>query len=334
MKLRDLTNVPITSFDIIGDIAIVWVPDQYMDKAKDIAQAITKIHKRVRAVYRKNPVEGTYRTRKLELIYGTPGTETITKENGILLKLDVEKVFYSPRMSTDRLNIAKKIKPFEHVLVPFAGVGPYALLIAKMEPTAKVVGIELNPVAVSYFKENIKLNKLSNVTAIEGDASKEMKNWRRWADRIIMPIPMYAEHFLKDIREAVGKKCYIYVYLFVDSKNPLEEGKKKIEQSLGMKFLITDYRKLRSYSKDIDEYVFEVFTSEDFSPKEPLRKAFIEWLKTGKGEKPNIEYKIWTPDQDLWDLKRTSDFVLGIDHYKEGLDYVISKELAKKRGII
>jgi len=305
-----------------------------MHKAPEVAEAIMKIHKRIKAVYRKNPVEGEYRVRKLELIGGEPIEETEVKEHGIRMRLNVHKVFYSPRMATDRWEVAKKVKPYERVLVPFAGIGPYALLIAKQEPTAQVVGIELNPDAVKYFEENIKLNKLTNVKVIQGDAAQEILNWRRWADRIVMPIPMYAEHFLKPISEAVSKRTYIYVYLFVDAKNPLEEGKKKIEEALGMPFVVVSYRKLRSYSKEVDEYVFEIMTSEDFHPKAKLREQFVQYLR-GKGEKPSLEYKIVdlekTPLEKLPDIKRTTDFLIGVwkRKWNPGVDYVleaISKE--------
>ena len=43
--------------------------------------------------------------------------------------------------------------------MPFAGVGPFAIEIAKSHPRASVLAIELNPSAYGYMLKNIRLNK-------------------------------------------------------------------------------------------------------------------------------------------------------------------------------
>ncbi len=246
MKLSKKLNIPISSYDIIGHIALVYIPDEYMDRANEIAKSIIEQHPRVKTVYRKNPVYGEYRLRDLELIYGEDISETITKENGITLKLDVKKVFYSPRMAYDRAKTLEYIKQGETVLVGFAGVGPYPILIKKKFPMNKVIGIEINETAYKYFLENIKINKV-DVEVILGDFCKNIIK----ADRIIMPMPMGGIEYLK----CINQEAYIHTYLFVDSKNPLEDGKNQISKYI-RDFKILDYRRLRSYSKSLDEYVF------------------------------------------------------------------------------
>lgn len=255
MKLREIIGLPITSYDIIGDIAIVYIPDEYMDRSQEIAAAIVKVHPRVKSVFRKRPVSGEYRIRELELIYGDNKTETITKENGILIKLDVDKVFYSPRMAYDRSKIANMVKDRENVFIPFAGVGPYAILIAKLHPSCNVIAVEKNPIAVKYMYENVRLNKVKNVHIIEGDVLDIIENYQDWADRVVMPLPKDAHSYLKHISKVVKNKGIIHVYLFVDSSRPLDHGTEMIKANL-KDFEILEYRRLRGYSKSIDEYVF------------------------------------------------------------------------------
>ncbi len=258
MKLRDILGLPITSYDIIGDIALVHIPEEYLDKSKDIALAIIKTHPRVKTVFRKRPVIGEYRTRELDLIYGEDRTETITRENGIVLKLDVDQVFYSPRMAYDRLRISSMVKDGEHVFIPFAGIGPYAILIAKTHKNCKIIAVEKNPIAVKYMYENIKLNKVKNIDVIEGDVIDVIDRYKDWADRIIMPLPKDAHNYLDPISNVAKDKGILHVYLFVNSSNPLDHGLELIKTNLKSKFEIIEHRRLRSYSKSIDEYVFTI----------------------------------------------------------------------------
>lgn len=258
VKIRDIIGIPITSYDIIGDKAIVYIPDEYIDRAKEIAEAIVKVHKRIKSVFRKNPVEGEYRVRKLELIYGDPSTETITRENGIVLKLDIERVFYSPRMSNDRKIIASKVRAGENIFIPFAGVGPYAILIGKSCRECRVIGIEKNSVAAEYFRENVRLNRVNNVEVLEGDVLDYVDSYRDWADRIVMPLPKDSYNYLNRLADVGKDRAILHVYMFVDSRDPIEDGMKKIGQNLRYRFELKESRRLRGFSKTIDEYVFEI----------------------------------------------------------------------------
>lgn len=258
MKLRELVGLPISSYDIIGDIAIIYIADEYLAKAEEIAKAIVSIHKRIKAVYRKNPIQGEYRTRELEHIYGEKRTETTTKENGIVLKLDVEKVFYSPRMATDRKIIANEAKDYENIFVPFAGVGPYPILIAKLHPNTKIIAVEKNREAIKYFKQNIILNKVKNIEIVEGDVLEVVDKYNNWADRIIMPLPKDSYNYLKELAKVAKNGAILYVYMFVDSSKAIEDGVEKIKKNLDYNFELIETRKLRGYSKSIDEYVFKI----------------------------------------------------------------------------
>lgn len=96
-----------------------------------------------------------------------------------------------PRESTERMRIAKQVKPGEFIMLMFAGVCPYGIVIAKHQPKIKkIVAIEINPIAYKYMVENIKLNKLEDkIIPVLGDVKDKAKYWYGMCDRVIMPLP-------------------------------------------------------------------------------------------------------------------------------------------------
>ncbi|MEM5794300.1 MAG: class I SAM-dependent methyltransferase family protein [Candidatus Aenigmatarchaeota archaeon] len=192
-----------SSFDIIGSrekaVAIVEIPEELKDKQEIIAKAIMKLHKNVKTVLKKaSERKGKLRIREYELIAGETNTEVLHKEYGYLLKLDPQKVYFSPREATERQRIAEQVKPSENVLVMFSGVCPYPLAIFKKQPKVnKIVAVEINPDAHKYAEENVKLNKAEKkVFPVLGDVKEVCPKYYGKFDRIVMPLPLGAESFL------------------------------------------------------------------------------------------------------------------------------------------
>ncbi len=205
------------SFDTVGDVAVVEVPQEFAGKKKMVAESLLKIHKSVKVVLcKKGAMKGKFRVRELEWLAGEKRTVANYVESGVRMKLDLATCFFSPRLGTERLRIAKQVKPGEKVLVLFAGVGPFALVIAKQQPDCEVVGVELNPAAVEYFKENIKINKMERrVRAVLGDVNVVAPSlFNGWADRIVMPLPHTAHEFLDAALAAAKPGCIIHYYGF------------------------------------------------------------------------------------------------------------------------
>jgi tRNA (guanine37-N1)-methyltransferase len=114
-----------TAFDTIGDIAILEIDEDLRSKARAIAEALLGINRNIRTVLRKSGGhEGEFRTQKMEFLAGFDKREALYKENAVSLKLDVEKVYFSPRLSTERKRIMQLVKKGERILVMFSGCGP------------------------------------------------------------------------------------------------------------------------------------------------------------------------------------------------------------------
>lgn len=188
-----------SSFDIIGTIAIIKIPESLTSKRKLIADALIEEIRPVKSVFcQVSAIEGDYRLRKLELISGENSSITVYKEHGCTFKVDVINTYFSPRLSTERLRIAKLTEPNEVIVNMFGGVGTFSIIISRYNKSAKVYSIDSNPTATDMCRKNIEINKLTgNVIPVLGDAEQEIhKSLKGVAKRVLMPLPEKARDFV------------------------------------------------------------------------------------------------------------------------------------------
>jgi len=254
---KELALVP-SSFDIIGNrdkaLAVVEIPPELKKKQKLIATALMKQHKNVKTVLAKrSPRKGKYRIMELKVIKGKRDTEVVHVESGCRFILDPKKVYFSPREGSERLRIAEKIKEGEIVAVFFAGVGPFAIIIAKKARPKKVIGIEINPDAVAYFKKNIKLNKLENVVVVKGDVKKRAEKFYGLCDRVLMPLPETANEYLEQAIRCLKKNGICHFYCFAEESKITEKKKAitAVAKSLKQKIKFLEVTKVLPYGPRI-----------------------------------------------------------------------------------
>ena len=216
--------------DIVGDIAIIELQGLSKKEELIIGNAVMEAHKQIKVVCKKAGFhEGEYRTRKLEVIAGENRKETTYLENGVRIKLNAETCYFSPRLSNERIRIARLIKPKETVLVMFSGVGPYSLVISKNSKAKEIYAIEINPEAHKYALENTEKNKLKNIHSYQGDVNKVLPTLKKRFDRIIMPLPKDAIDFLTLALKYCKKNGSIHLYDFEKEDDIPKEVKKKIK---------------------------------------------------------------------------------------------------------
>src|SRR3989344_2316877 len=222
LSKTNLMKVP-SSFDVIGDIAIIEIR-HLKGKDKLIADTILKNLSNIKVVAKKvGEHKGKYRTQKLKIIGGEKRKETLHKESGVLLKLDVERCYFSERLSSERLRIAKLVKPGERVLTMFSGIGVYPLVISRNSKAKEIYGVEANPVAHKYALDNLRLNKSNNICLYKGDVRKVKLKLK--FDRIIMPYPKEAPKFLDLALKQIKKGGIIHLYTF-EHEEKFEELRK------------------------------------------------------------------------------------------------------------
>lgn len=209
-------------FEVIGSIAVLQSkkPEK---QSKKIARQMLMQHSNIKTVaFKVGKVSGRLRKRKLKILAGERTLATIHKENNCLMKLDIGSCYFSPRLANERLEISKKIKGKKRVLVMFAGVAPYALVIAKLNPKAEVMAIELNRDACRYAEQNVKLNKLNNLKIIQGNVKKQtqkLKQGKEKFDFIVMPRPQLKDIFLKEAFKLSKKGTIVFFYDFLREEN-------------------------------------------------------------------------------------------------------------------
>lgn len=215
LSSKELSLLP-RSQEIVGKILILEIPGKLKEKEKLIAQAYLQQNKNIETVVKKADIhEGEFRLRKVKILAGKQTKETFHHENGIQLKLDLEKTYFSARLSNERLRIARQVKKGEEILVMFSGAAPYPLVLAKHSPAKKIYGIEINPLAHQYALENVALNGFNGrIIIYEGDVRWIIPELKQKFDRIVMPLPKTGELFLDVALKKARPKGIIHLYDF------------------------------------------------------------------------------------------------------------------------
>lgn len=268
MPQRLLAKLP-RSIDFVGDIAVVEIPDELQTHRKIIGEAILRSNSNVHTVLSKaSAINGTFRTRAFDFLAGERTTKTLHKEHGCKYEMDLAKVYFSPRLSHEHKRVASSVQEGETVIDLFTGVGPFAILIAKMHENAKVYAIDANPEAIKYLKSNVRINRvMAKVHPLLGDARQVISGkTSSIADRIVMNLPEKAIEFVDVACRALKERGgIIHYYFFLDSSNSLETAKanlaKAVAKSKRRVMKIIDQRIVRETAPYRAQAVFDVEVS-------------------------------------------------------------------------
>ena len=231
------------NYDIIGNIAVVkFGRNLKLKQKKEFAEKLMKENKKVTTVLEKiGKFQGRLRVQKTKFIFGVNTREAIYKENGCEFRLNIDTCYFSPRLSTERKEIAESVKKGDRILVMFGGVGPFAIVLYKMSKAKEIVSVELGRVCNKYAKVNVKRNKTQNVKIIQGDVRKKVPEISGKFDRIVMARPNLKDSFLDAALKKIKKGGVINYYGFYKS----DEGNKLLE------LIVDESKKLRKKVKII-----------------------------------------------------------------------------------
>ena len=225
-----------SSFDQVGEIIVLRIPDSLRTKKKIIGETLLEQVKTARSVfYQSSPVKGEFRTRSLEILAGIDNTQTEYKETGCKFIVDVEKAFFSPRLSTERERIAGLVKEEEVIINMFGGVGMFSILAAKNTPCT-VYNIDINPIAAQLCRENAQINKLKGeVISLNGDATQVINDQLIGkADRILMLLPERSDEFLDSALLGLKDKGTIHYYSHMHADKKQDAAKLSEEHFLSV----------------------------------------------------------------------------------------------------
>jgi len=248
-----------SSYDVLGTIALVKISDEVQEYSSEIGKAIIATQKAIKTVCVDVGVADEFRTRRVKVVAGEKSFETVHKEYGLTFRMDISKVFFSPRLATERETVAGQVAEGETVIDMFAGVGPFSIMIAKTRSPEIVYAIDSNPDAVRYLEENIALNKAKNVKVIHGDAGEKVPGLGQ-ADRIIMNLPHSAHEFLHQAMGALRPGGTIHYYEIAEEEaiearmNDIREL--ALKEDRVMKLIAR--RKVKSYSPSLNFYALDL----------------------------------------------------------------------------
>jgi tRNA (guanine37-N1)-methyltransferase len=249
-------------FDIIGDVAIIAIPPELDTYRPAIACAIRSGRRNIETVLcRVTGSAGQARTAGYEILSGGR-TVTIHREFGFIYHLDVMTVFFNPRLATERRRVAEQVQPGEYVLVPFCGVGPFAIPAATRG--AIVTALEQNPEACRWVTENIRSNGVADrVIVIEGDAFDRSIYPDRLFDRAIIPTPYGRDGILDLIAPMVRPDGIIHFYTFRNQRQS-----EQIVREFGRKGLpVVLLRRCGNVAPSVSRWAFDLRKEGDRSEK-------------------------------------------------------------------
>jgi tRNA (guanine37-N1)-methyltransferase len=248
---EELRNLLPTSYDIIGDIALIKIPHGLLRFRKEIGESLLKCNKNIKAVYQIEPISGELRTRNVKILAGERRTVTTHNEYGLRYKVDIKDTYFSPRLATERKRIASLIKDNERVLDMFAGVAPFSIMIAKYSSPFIVYAVDKNEKAVELAKQNIRLNKvLDKVEVIHCDAQNIHNILREKVDRIIMNLPFSSYLFFEQALKVSRDHCTIHYYEILkeaEIEERINTLRKKAERE-GFFIKDLDIKKIKTYA--------------------------------------------------------------------------------------
>lgn len=235
------------SYDLLGNIAIIKGESNGKRKTKvqkmREAKRLLKIPIIKTVLEKVGKVHGRLRSINTKFLAGEKNTIARHRENDCTFKFDVSTCYFSSRLSGERKMIAGKIKKKDKVLVMFAGVGVYPIVINKyVNPTNKIVGVELGKDCKKYALENLKLNKMvGEIEIIQGDVKRKVnKKGLGLFDVVIMARPNLKESFLKYGLSVCKKGSRIFYNGFghIDDKKKMTDDLIEEAKKLGRKIKI------------------------------------------------------------------------------------------------
>lgn len=203
------------SFDIIGDVAIIKLPGPLVPFKVEVGEALMGANRSLRSVALDSGVEGEYRVRSLEVIVGDEDLETTHREYGLEFRLDPRLVYFSPRLATEHWRVAQRIEPGSKVLDMFAGVGPFALAIGRYRDPSRVYAVDINPEAIRYLNQNIRVNKVDGIEPILGDI-RAVSESISGVDAMVMNLPHRASEYLDVALRSLADEGALFFYLIAD----------------------------------------------------------------------------------------------------------------------
>jgi tRNA (guanine37-N1)-methyltransferase len=254
---------PPSSYSIIGHIIHLNLKDEVLPYKKIVAEIFLDKLKICKTVINKeHSIDNEFRNFKIDLLAGEDNYLVQTKENGVTFEFDFSKVYWNPRLSKEHERIVELLASSQLVFDVFAGVGPFAVPLAKKKKV-NVMANDLNPESFKWLQHNSTKNKVTNLVKTYNKDGKDfilqeiretllekLRNNEQHKNEIfsiVMNLPALAVTFLKyfhgllsnnedDIKSLESMRPPVcYCYCFVKGvEDPKVMAKAHVEEHFGV----------------------------------------------------------------------------------------------------
>ncbi|RLG79913.1 MAG: methyltransferase [Thermoprotei archaeon] len=246
----------IPSHDVVGKIVIVREKVVNEFGRSRVIEILRNIYPWIEAIYVKHGTETDYRLSRLELLWGKEFRYIVHKEYGLRFYIDIHRVYFNPRLSTEHRLLAESIEDGEIVFDLFSGFGGFSIHIASLRDTI-VYANDINPYAIYCLLKSIILNRKKlrgTVYASILDTGIIPQYFKKSiADRIIANLPHRSIEFIETYDYLSHKGTILHLYII---GNTIEEILDRVKRRTNNKWLFTGYRKVLDYSPYT--YIFRV----------------------------------------------------------------------------
>ena len=242
-------------WEFVGDVAIVKLDERCIPYKERIGKVYAGVLGAKTVCADINGITGELRRPSTEILYGSE-TEAVRLENGILYEFDVSRIMFASGNVDERHRMKELDCGGETVVDMFAGIGYFALPIAKFTGARRVFACEKNPDSYKYLVKNTERNDVSEkMIPILGD-NRNIPG-KGFADRVVMGYVQTTSAFLPKALEIVKRGGIIHYHdtLYVKGHEEKIEG---IFAAAGTNFEIELIREVKSFAPSVSHYVADV----------------------------------------------------------------------------
>ncbi|MDE1821949.1 MAG: methyltransferase domain-containing protein [Euryarchaeota archaeon] len=240
-----------SSFDVVGDIVLIRLPDVLLPHRRSIGAALLSFVPGCRKVGLDRGVEGVARLRSLEEIAGEGSWATVHRENGISLAVDLEHAYFSPRLASEHARVASLVTPGERLLDLFCGVGPFCLTALRAQKSATALAVDLNPSAVALLRENARRLRVQyRLEVLEADAEDFLRRDERFS-RVVMNLPREGYMYVAKVARHVMPAGTLHHYEVVPRARAAERLR-ELSTLVGPEWSVDTPRVVHAYNPTSD----------------------------------------------------------------------------------
>jgi len=247
------------SFDVVGEVVLIRLPSELEGRKAEIGEALLRFVPGTRLVGLDHGVHGPDRRRAVERIAGTGPWRTRHRENGVELEVDVERAYFSPRLSREHARVAEAVRPGERVYDLCCGVGPFSMAIAGRARAAHVTAVDANPDAIELLRATLERYPVGGRVSPQVARLEEFLPNTAPVERVVMNLPHEGIKYLPSVARTAVAGGHLYYYEVVPRSEIGRRGNTLVNalSPVGT-FMVAAQRVVHPYSPASDLVAFEL----------------------------------------------------------------------------